>query len=1221
MSVRRPLPGSISCGITLDERFLNGERVYKFDNLTDHFEGRFVFISLSTNGLVFYWKQQEIGGGQKVSEAIYVDEIVDVYVGCCTETSKQKVDSQIKRIFSGTFSTATCTISSCFLTVMYGTDAVNPTSLTFLTNSEESAKLWALELRRISVKLSKELPILGGFYYWQRLFTKISHSSGEDFITVNDIVDALIPSKNKEDRREVERLLKLIPTFKDKKSIPSDAITDDFIFTCYRTITDRTDVQSVFNERFQNERRVTSDLFAKYLKKEHYDPRLNELLYPSPNEDSAQMLIDEFDKTDCCLNVDAFHRFLMSSYNIPMLRDHLTLKEEDMHKPLSHYFINCSHNTYLRGYQVNAKSSVEIYRYVLLSGCRSVELDCWDGSNGEPIITHGPSQLTRVTPVLFKVSTFPHFFTAMHYQWFATGRYQVNAKSSVEIYRYVLLSGCRSVELDCWDGSNGEPIITHGPSQLTRVTPVLFKDVIIAIAETAFITSVFPVILSFENHCSMKQQKKMAAYCREVFGDMLLVEPLADYPIKAGVSLPSPNALRRKILVKSKKLEPRKGPDSVISRMSTLDSIIKQESMESSSSDKGYQDGENEPTSLASSETEDAADDRDPDEADFINEVALITQNSLDEKFVNNNISSAESDVIASELSDLVNYMRAMGKLTSFEESENKQMSSELFSMTETRAYELVKQSPIEFVNHNKRQITRIYPKGKRVDSSNFWPIKFWNCGCQMAAMNMQTPDTPFQMNSAFFEQNGRCGYVLKPNLMRKPDAKFNPFETRNMDLVVPAYLSLTVISAQMLSVVCDKRPSTYVEVNFYGHFRDLSMFSKRKYRTRTVPDNGINPIYATNFYHEEFKYEKIIFPAMASIRLAVFEDGGRLLGQRFLQVHSIQPGYRHVLLRNASNRPIGPVTLFVLFRVHDYVDEKSKNLVEALQNPIAAMKKEQAASAAFVNPIEMMKIRESMLHALEESEPRGLPMESSTHIDNDDSEMSISFDKDELMHLSFSLDFARDAFPACSSVIKEEIHQLGYEKRQSQSPNERLKSRFYLEDMELLFSSLEDLAINPKVVKLEKAFRKKYSNVLETIENLMSSKVPSTEQKLSENMFAALVKYEKERSELLISLGEHNRKKLLKRIDMAHKCESKQLTKLNHQRRFDELSRTTDRSAEGAEEMREKYVKLGVEEQRRLNKVKEKRVKEIDEKFDLLKIEVNVRMDDRIGKASMMLL
>lgn len=62
-----------------------------------------------------------------------------------------------------------------------------------------------------------------------------------------------------------------------------------------------------------------------------------------------------------------------------------------------------------------------------------------------------------------------------------------------------------------------------------------------------------------------------------------------------------------------------------------------------------------------------------------------------------------------------------------------------------------------------------------------------------MTAINMQTPDIPFQMNVAFFEQNGRSGYVPKPSLMRKVDAKFNPFETHNMDLVVPAYLSVTV--------------------------------------------------------------------------------------------------------------------------------------------------------------------------------------------------------------------------------------------------------------------------------------------------------------------------------------------------------------------------------------------------------------------------------------------
>ena len=72
-------------------------------------------------------------------------------------------------------------------------------------------------------------------------------------------------------------------------------------------------------------------------------------------------------------------------------------------------------------------------------------------------------------------------------------------------------------------------------------------------------------------------------------------------------------------------------------------------------------------------------------------------------------------------LSSMVNYTTPQ-KFQGFEIAEEENCSYKMSSFAEATALGYLKTYAIELVNYNKRQLSRIYPKGARVDSSNFMP-------------------------------------------------------------------------------------------------------------------------------------------------------------------------------------------------------------------------------------------------------------------------------------------------------------------------------------------------------------------------------------------------------------------------------------------------------------------------------------------------------------------
>ncbi|XP_047403550.1 1-phosphatidylinositol 4,5-bisphosphate phosphodiesterase delta-3 isoform X4 [Sciurus carolinensis] len=369
-----------------------------------------------------------------------------------------------------------------------------------------------------------------------------------------------------------------------------------------------------------------------------------------------------------------------------------------------------------------------------------------------------------------------HYFISSSHNTYLTDS-QIGGPSSTEAYVRAFAQGCRCVELDCWEGPGGEPVIYHGH---TLTSKILFRDVIQAVRDHAFVLSPYPVILSLENHCGLEQQAAMARHLRTILGDMLVTQALDSQNPE---ELPSPEQLKGRVLVKGKKLPAARNDDGRI-----------------------LSDREDEEEEEEEEEAEEAAEQR------------------------------RQAKQISPELSALAVYCWAT-RLRTLHPGPGAPQPYQVSSLSERKAKKLIREAGNSFVRHNAHQLTRVYPLGLRMNSANYNPQEMWNSGCQLVALNFQTPGYEMDLNEGRFLINGRCGYVLKPACLRQPDTTFDP------ECPGPPRTTLTVqvLTAQQLPKLNAEKPSSIVDPLVRVEIHGVPADCARK-ETSYVLNNGFNP-------------------------------------------------------------------------------------------------------------------------------------------------------------------------------------------------------------------------------------------------------------------------------------------------------------------------------------------------------------------------------------------
>ncbi|XP_042391773.1 phosphoinositide phospholipase C 6-like [Zingiber officinale] len=471
-----------------------------------------------------------------------------------------------------------------------------------------------------------------------------------------------------------------------------------------------------------------------------------------------------------------------------------------------------------------------------------------------------------------------HYYIYTGHNSYLTGNQLSSDCSDVPIIK-ALQDGVRVIELDMWPNSTKDDIdILHGR---TLTSPVELIKCLRSIKEYAFTASPYPVIITLEDHLTPDLQAKVAQMVVETFGDMLY------YPeSESSNEFPSPEALKERIIISTKP------PKEYLEAKNDKENNCDTQDVNESDDEAWGKEVPDVQTELESADKtgEDNSDDGDDSDDDD----QKVNQSSPPEY---KSLITIRAGKPKGDLSDALKV--DPDKLRRL-------------SLSEKELAKAAASHGLDLVRFTQRNLLRIYPKGTRVNSSNYNPFVGWIHGAQMVAFNMQGYGRSLWLMHGFYKVNGGCGYVKKPEFLLKNEPNDGNFDPK-AKFPVKKTLKVKVYMGDGWRVDFNQThfdsyspPDFYTRLGIAGVPSDTTMK-----KTKAIEDNWI-PV-----WDEEFIFPLTV-PELALLRIEVHEHdkSGKddFAGQTCLPVSELRQGFRSVPLFDRKGMKFKSVRLLMRF-------------------------------------------------------------------------------------------------------------------------------------------------------------------------------------------------------------------------------------------------------------------------------------------------------------------